>query len=360
LLFERFTRFLRDRHDRRHFTLQQGSQIQQQETPRRSHSRRHTHFHTRPVLSDRQRKLLTWLGLIVSAGVFIFSAYSLINYGVDYLQARRASNELRNLYYAEITATPDLTEAPVTPSPVPTATPTAAHVSAVTPVPTTAPNVRLDPVRYPSNPFSGVTSRFQKIQRQNKDIIGWLTIKDLIDLAVVQRDNSYYLRRDYRGYRNDNGAIFLDESISLKTRPYTLMLYGHNMKTGLMFGSLRNYENVSFYKRNPFITFDTAYEDGRYVIFAVTTISTVSSDKHFVNLSALNSTSVALRQQAIASLSSLSVIRTGIDVQAQDQVLLLITCTDDDDDRRVVAARRIRDGESEKSLETQVQKARAK
>ena len=343
LLLERFTRFLRDRHDRKHFTLQQGSQMQQLEAPRRSHSRRKTHFHTRPVLTDRQRKLLTWLGLIVSAGVFIFSAYSLIDYAVDYFQARRASEELREIYYAEITATP-----------------TPAHVSAVTPVPTTAPNVRLDPVRYPGNPFSGVTSRFQKLQRQNKDIIGWLTIKDMIDEAVVQRDNSYYLRRDYRGYHNVNGAIFLDESIDLKTRPYTLMLYGHNMKTGMMFGNLRNYENVSFYKHNPFVTFDTAYENGRYVIFAVTTISTVSSDKHFVNLSALNSTSVALRQQAINSLSSLSVIRTGIDVQAQDQVLLLITCVDDEDDRRVIAARRVREGEKESSLETQVQKARAK
>lgn len=59
-----------------------------------------------------------------------------------------------------------------------------------------------------------------------------------------------------------NGAIFLDESCDLSTRPYTLMLYGHNMKSGAMFGNLRNYENLTYYKNNPFIKFDTAYEDG--------------------------------------------------------------------------------------------------
>ena len=31
----------------------------------------------------------------------------------------------------------------------------------------------------------------------------------MLDEAVVQRDNSYYLNRDYRGYHNANGAIFL-------------------------------------------------------------------------------------------------------------------------------------------------------
>ena len=78
---------------------------------------------------------------------------------------------------------------------------------------------------------------------------------------------------DALGEKNVNGAIFLDAAVTLKSRPYSLVLYGHNMKTGAMFGNLRNYENASFYHKNPFISFDSMYEKGRYVIFAVTNIS---------------------------------------------------------------------------------------
>lgn len=57
---------------------------------------------------------------------------------------------------------------------------------------------------------------------------------------MVQRDNTYYLNRDYLGYHNDNGAIFLDMGCDLTGNPKALILYGHNMKTGAMFGNLRN------------------------------------------------------------------------------------------------------------------------
>ena len=205
-----------------------------------------------------------------------------------------------------------------------------------------------------------MSSRFQKLRRQNEDIIGWLTINDQVDEPVVQRNNTYYLDRDYKGYHNKNGAIFLDEVIDLRTRPYTLMLYGHNMKSGLMFGCLRNYENTTFYRKIPFISFDTAYEEGRYVIFAVGTISTDAKNWRFVNFAHLMATTVSLRTQAIASLNRFSVYNGQIDVRPEDQLLLLITCVDDKDDRRVVAARRIREGESEDELLALVKRTRLK
>lgn len=199
-----------------------------------------------------------------------------------------------------------------------------------------------------------------KIRRQNDDIIGWLTIKDLLDEAVVQRDNQYYLDRDYRGYHNKNGAIFLEESTTLRTRPYTLMLYGHNMKTGATFGGLRNYENLTYYRNNPFVTFDTLYEDGRYVIFAVCTISTNPRNWRYVNFAHLNSSYVELRQQAIDSLFRFSDYSRQIDVQPDDQILLLITCVGEETDRRIIAARRLRDDETEEGLLRIVQRTRKK
>lgn len=312
---------------------------------------------------DRTRRIIVGAITMMLVVVFCFSAGNLIGYGLEFAASRQGSDELRRTYNEE--KEQELNN-PATPTVIPEATPsptpetTAPPEESSTPRPTATPVERLSPMAYPNNPYTIMSSRFSKIRRQNEDIIGWLTIEDLVDEAVVQRDNQYYLARDYKGYHNKNGAIFLDESTNLRTRPYTLMLYGHNMKSGLMFGGLRNYENLTYYRNNPFVTFDTVYEDGRYVIFAACTISTNVKNWRYVNWSYMNSSSVALRQQAIDSLFRFSVYGKYIDVRPDDQILLLITCVDEEEDRRVIAARRIRDDETEEELLKIVQKTRKK
>lgn len=298
----------------------------------------------------RQRAVL----MAALACLLVFNLVKLGGYIGDYASSRRTSDDLRAAYYDA------LDEETVPPSTAPTAvplTPTPSPVPAMVvdttpePAPTQTPHVMLQALPYPGNPYGIISSRFQKVRQQNSDIVGWLTVPGLLDEAVVQRDNSYYLRRDYRGYHNDNGSIFLEESCDLSTRPYTLMLFGHNMKSGAMFGCLRNYENIRFYRSNPFINFDTAYEDGRYVIFAIGTLSQNRLASNYLDIGMLTSLNIEWRETAIAQLKKLSEISTGISVEADDQLLLMITCVEADTERRVVAARRVRDGESEESLQ---------
>ena len=71
---------------------------------------------------------------------------------------------------------------------------------------------------WPGNPSMTVSARLKNLRKQNRDVIGWLSIPDTLEQAVVQRDNTYYLKRDYRGYHNANGALFLEEGISLAAR----------------------------------------------------------------------------------------------------------------------------------------------
>lgn len=317
---------------------------------------------------NRRHRKVKWRNvlLLMLAVIFIVSLVRLISYAADYVSAKRAEKELREIYYAYAEhQTPSPSPAPTlpptaTPGPTFTPAPTVPSVSLLTPTPAREATGQLPSFPYPENPQARVSSRFQKIQRQNEDIIGWLTIPDLMDQAVVQRDNSYYLRRDYRGYHNTNGAIFLDESCNLQTRPYTLILYGHNMKTGAMFGCLRNYESLYFYQQNPFINFDTAYEDGKYVIFSVATVSIEQYDRQFVHLAKLNSDWASWRQEELDALRKLSIFSSRIDVQPEDQLLLLVTCVEDDSQRRIVAARRIREGESAYELQSLANQAKIK
>lgn len=260
------------------------------------------------------------------------------------------------------------TDAPLpTDTPVPTPLPTVAaalpgQAAGPTAVPTASPDpyATLPPVPYPNNRYKTITTRFTRLQKQNKDIVGWLNVDGLLETAVVQRDNEYYLRRDYLGYHNENGAIFLEEGVSLDTRPYTLILYGHNMKTGAMFGSLRNLEDIGFYRKHPIVTFDSIYEDGRYVIFSVAEVSLKTSDRNYAGFYRLNDCTRMEREDIIDDLIRLSVHTCPVDVNAEDQLLLLVTCVDDDDERRVVAARRVRPDETETQLITLLQNAHKK
>lgn len=308
----------------------------------------------------KQRKMwLVWLVVFLLAAVFIFCAFKVGEYAGGYLASRDVSGKLQAVNR----------EAMATPRPTVETTVEAAPSNApqeTTPMPfgTVAPQyggkAMLPVVQYPMNKYAHVTERFRKLQVQNKDIIGWLTIPQVVDEAVVQRDNEYYLTRDYLGKKNQNGAIFLDENCSLKTRPYALVLYGHNMKSGTMFGFMRHYDELSFYQAHPFVTFDTAYESGRYVIFAVGRVSTKAYDRDYLDLAKLSSSTILWREEAVETLRTHSVYTTTIDVEPTDQVLVMMTCVADDTERQVIAARRIRDGETEEMLNERIMRTRKK
>ncbi|MDD6051653.1 MAG: class B sortase [Clostridiales bacterium] len=307
--------------------------------------------------SNRPLSIKRELVLLLLMGISVFGAIRLMGYAVEYLRSRRTSREMRYAYLT-VTPTPLPTEVPI-----PTTTPQLDETPlvivctpvAATPMPTAVQSQT--PCPYPNNPKLIVNDRFKSLRSINRDMIGWLHIDHLLDEAVVQRNNVFYLDHDVKGEPNSNGAIFLDAMTSLRSRPGALILYGHNMKSGAMFGSLRNYENADFYHRAPFIQMDTLYEDGEYVVFAVGTISVNSMDAAYVDLYAIQGWRAEEKERAIRALQQQSIYQSTIEVLPEDQLLLLVTCVDRADQRRVVAARRIRDQESKDALTAQVNRS---
>ena len=107
---------------------------------------------------------------------------------------------------------------------------------------------------------------YKDLLNQNKSLIGWVKIADtIIDYPVMQsQDNEYYLDHNFHQEYDKNGSIFLDAECSIYPRSDNLILYGHHMKSGKMFGSLQKYESESYYKKHKRIEFDTIYETGIY------------------------------------------------------------------------------------------------
>ena len=304
----------------------------------------------------------TLLILAVCVVLILSGVTGLIIQFTENKESEKTDEEMRALYYQNTTI-PTVTQAPTaSPTPEPTPQPTAAPAAAkgggasfATSPPTSVP--RLKSVAYPNNPNWNVSERFIGLRQQNSDIIGWLSIGSMVDEAVVQRDNSFYMDHNVKGQPDVNGAIFLDSFISLKTRPYALILYGHNMKTGARFGNLRNFDNISFYRKYPFIDFSSIYEEGSYIIFSVGSVSTEKKDPNFLNFFDLASNRRNKRQQAIETLQDVSIFTESVDVRIDDQILLLVTCEKKEENRRIVAARRIRDGENREELKALAESA---
>ena len=300
--------------------------------------------------AEKRRRLLR-LSLILVFGLMIgYGAVRLVPYLSDLAASRQTARELQQVYDgadpepepsdqapAE-TASPSVTQAPVTEAPLP----------ADTAVPDLSAGI-LQPMQYPDNPGLKMSDRFKKLRKKGRYIIGWIRF-DEVDEAVAQKDNQFFLNHDATGKKNSNGAIFLDSGISLQTRPYTIILYGHNMKSGNMFGRLKKYKESAYFYKHRIITFDTMYEDGQYAVFAVMEFEAIPGVTRWYDLWSLTKDFKADREKSIRELERRSVINSALDVQADDQILLLVTCLDGDTERLAVAARRLREGETPESL----------
>ena len=313
---------------------------------------------------NKGRNYTLILPLIISTALMIYGGTRLSGYVRELSSQRETSKELKQIYEdnADQNKEADITEnetaqtssqatetAPVlngeagrTDPDRPTVEETAAEqkVSAAG---------KLPAVSYPDNPGLQVSSRFIQLRKKSGYIIGWLSMNG-VDEAVVLKDNTFFLNHDAMGKKNSNGAIFIDEDTNLLTRPYTVILYGHNMKSGNMFGKLRKYRDSGYLYENLIISFDSLYEEGKYAVFAVMDFSTLPEKSGWFNLWSLASNDKAEREEAIQMLEMRSIHGSVLDVSPDEQLLLLLTCEGDEDERLMVAARRLRDGETETSL----------
>lgn len=180
-----------------------------------------------------------------------------------------------------------------------------------------------------------------KLSKVNPDLVGWVHIDGVVNLPVVYRDNEYYLTHDFYGHHSKAGTLFLDVSHPLTENAANLVIHGHDMVDGTMFGLLVHYLKNGYIEAHPEIRFSTLWEAERYAIFAVLRIPTDPKKDGFVNCYAhpafasdadFNAYIDTLRRHALRA--------ADVDVQPDDALLTLTTCLDQD--RLVIVARKLR------------------
>lgn len=83
---------------------------------------------------------------------------------------------------------------------------------------------------------------FEELKRINSDVIGWITIDNTnINYPITQaKDNDYYLKRDINKNLSSCGNIFLDFENKKDFTDANSVIYGHNLRSGGMFGDLKD------------------------------------------------------------------------------------------------------------------------
>ena len=183
-----------------------------------------------------------------------------------------------------------------------------------------------------------------KLLNANADTVGWLNISGIVHLPVVYRDNEYYLTHDFNGHHNSSGTLFLDQSSPLTAQTQNLLIHGHSMYDGSMFGLLTHYQKLETIHQHPLISFSSLYEKETYVVFAVLCQAPEAFDYYSHPVFA----SDADFEKYISAVRERSLFDIPVDVNASDALLTLSTCIEDD--RLAVLARKVRNGESRDAL----------
>ena len=105
---------------------------------------------------------------------------------------------------------------------------------------------------------------------ENTDFVGWISIEGTdIDYPVMQTEEAegqFYLDHSFYRSSDKNGTLFMDVRNDFINRDTNLIIYGHNMKSGVMFGGLKRYLEDDYLKSHRTITFNTIYEKNTYEI----------------------------------------------------------------------------------------------
>ncbi len=195
-------------------------------------------------------------------------------------------------------------------------------------------------------PQKEMLSKFKELHSENPDIRGWLKIDGMkIDYPVMTRtgDNDYYLDKNFEGKKDKNGLLILDYRCDLLSGAQNFIIYGHNMSSGVMFGTLKNYKSKAFCEEHPIIQFDSLYEEVEYKVVAAMLSEVAYADEDvFRYYDAIDMSTEESFNAFCDNISEKALYTTGETLSFGDSCLILSTCDRyKEDGRFVVIAKKI-------------------
>lgn len=182
------------------------------------------------------------------------------------------------------------------------------------------------------NTPKSIENPYENIFSQNEDMVAWLVVEDtVIDYPVMQtmRNEEYYLHRDFYGKPDKSGCLLLDTDSTLYDSAATsnLIIHGHNMKLGTMFGSLDQYNELDYWQEHQYIDLYTKNELREYQVIAVFYSQVYyPEDQVFKYYNFFHADTEESFADFYNNIKTLSLYDTGVEAQLGDQFLTLSTC----------------------------------
>lgn len=176
--------------------------------------------------------------------------------------------------------------------------------------------------------YDAFYANFLKVADKYDNVYAWIYMTDTngrVNYPVMKgSDNEYYLTHDFKGNASHSGSIFADRGVS--DNYYSnrnMVLYGHNMKDGSMFHSVKTWCNSAKIK--------TLVQTTQIEIYTREGIYIYDILSYYVD-SGTRFASVTFKSEAdytefLKSISKKSNIKTNRPYSGDSRICTLITCT---------------------------------
>ena len=179
----------------------------------------------------------------------------------------------------------------------------------------------------PVSEGENVLAKYKELYLQNEDMVGWISIAGTkIHYPIMQTPDepNFYLKRNFEKAYSDLGTPYIQENCNIAESD-NLVIYGHHIKGGKMFGALEDYKSKSFYEEHKTIQFDTLTEKAEYEIVAVFKTVAYSSEgfRYYDFVDAENEKAF---HAYVTQCKELALYDTGVSAEYGDRLITLSTC----------------------------------
>lgn len=185
---------------------------------------------------------------------------------------------------------------------------------------------------------------FEALKQENKDIYAWIQMPDTeVDYPILQsEEDNKYLDTNIDGSKGYPGCIYTNVCNSKAFDDYITLVYGHNMKSGAMFGTL-DY----FYEKEFFDSFDTYTVETPEACFTYSVYAAVNYDDKLIPAYYDVKSSLG-RDEFVKSLeacrgNSKTHFNDEVEISGEDKLLVLSVCISGQDDRRYLIVSKLED-----------------
>ena len=240
---------------------------------------------------------------------FLVVAYALVTQVLNDISGKQQRNELAQIANAPAAATRDV-------------------VTVAEPVIDVSGSSAEDTTE--TNATRVIMPQYEVLHERNNDLAGWLKIPDTrVDYPVMflEGDNDFYLSHNFDKQYDINGLLVLDKRCNPDATGTNVLIHGHNMDNGDIFGELDFYNSYDYYAAHPQIYFNSLYEKRVYDIMAVFVSSVFNSNaEDFAYYDYIQIENEEDYNTYVQTAKEQSLYDTGITATYGDELITLSTC----------------------------------